>query len=70
LTHARVKCYICRVVGDPSRVLIDSDRRYFSEMKTWSLTYTWQSSELWWNRPDYSSLSVEVAPLKAATHLN
>jgi hypothetical protein len=23
-----------------SRVLIDSDRRYFSDMKTWSLTYT------------------------------
>jgi hypothetical protein len=24
----------------PSRVLIDSDRRYFSDMKTWSLPYT------------------------------
>jgi hypothetical protein len=24
----------------PSWVLIDSDRRYFSDMKTWSLTYT------------------------------
>jgi hypothetical protein len=26
----------------PSWVLIDSDRRYFSDMKTWSLTYTEQ----------------------------
>jgi hypothetical protein len=24
----------------PSWVLIDSDRRYFSDMKTWSLPYT------------------------------
>jgi hypothetical protein len=24
----------------PIWVLIDSDRRYFSDMKTWSLTYT------------------------------
>jgi hypothetical protein len=27
LTYERVKCYICRVVEDPSWVLIDSDRR-------------------------------------------
>jgi hypothetical protein len=40
LTNARVKCYICHVVGDPRWILIDSDRRYFSDMKTWSLTYT------------------------------
>jgi hypothetical protein len=29
-----------------SWVLIDSDRRYFLGMKTWSLTYAWHSSEL------------------------
>jgi hypothetical protein len=27
-------------------------------------------AETWRNRPNYSSLSVQVAPLKAATHLN
>jgi hypothetical protein len=27
-------------------------------------------SSLWQNRPNYSSLSAQVAPLKAATHLN
>jgi hypothetical protein len=37
LTYARVKCYICRVVEIPSWVLIDSDSRYFSDMKTGSL---------------------------------
>jgi hypothetical protein len=26
--------------------------------------------QLWQNRPNYSSLSAQVAPLKAATHLN
>jgi hypothetical protein len=39
VTYARVKCYICRVVGDPHLSIIDSDRRYFSDMKTYSLTY-------------------------------
>jgi hypothetical protein len=29
-----------------------------------------QGSPLWRNHPDYSSLSAQVAPLKAATHLN
>jgi hypothetical protein len=37
LTYARVKCYICHVVGDPSWVLIDSDCRYFWDIKTRSL---------------------------------
>jgi hypothetical protein len=40
LTYARVKCYICRVIGDPQLSIIDSDRRTFAVMKTWSLTYT------------------------------
>jgi hypothetical protein len=30
----------------PNWVLIYSGRRYFSDMKTWSLPYTKQSSEL------------------------
>jgi hypothetical protein len=30
----------------PSWVLIDSDRRYFTDMKTWPLPYTYQSSEM------------------------
>jgi hypothetical protein len=30
----------------PGWVLIDLDRRYFSDMKTWSLTYTVVTSEL------------------------
>jgi hypothetical protein len=38
LTYARVKCYICRVIGDPQLSIIDSDRRTFAVMKTWSLT--------------------------------
>jgi hypothetical protein len=40
LTYARVKCYICRVIGDPQLSIIDLDRRNFTDMKTWSLTYT------------------------------
>jgi hypothetical protein len=39
LTYARVKCYICRVIGDPQLSIIDSDRRTFAVMKTWSLVY-------------------------------
>jgi hypothetical protein len=39
LTYARVKCYICRVIGDPQLSIIDSDRHNFADMKTWSLTY-------------------------------
>jgi hypothetical protein len=39
LTYARVKCYICRVIGDPQLSIIDSDRRNFTDMKTWSLPY-------------------------------
>ena len=38
LTYERVKSYICRVVGILSWVLINSDRRYFSDMKTRSST--------------------------------
>jgi hypothetical protein len=38
LTYARVKCYICRVIGDPQLSIIDSDRRNFVDMKIWSLT--------------------------------
>jgi hypothetical protein len=38
--YARVKCYICRVIGDPQLSIIDSDRRTFAVMKTWSLPYT------------------------------
>jgi hypothetical protein len=45
LTYARVKCYICRVIGDPQLSIIDSDRRTFAVMKTWSLTYTYNSSK-------------------------
>jgi hypothetical protein len=45
MTYARVKCYMCRVIGDPQLSIIDSDRRSFAVMKTWSLTYTQQSSE-------------------------
>jgi hypothetical protein len=45
LTYARVKCYICCVIGDPQLSIIDSDRRNFADMKTWSLTYTYNSSE-------------------------
>jgi hypothetical protein len=40
LTYARVKCYICRVIGDPQLSIIDSDHRNFANMKTWSLPYT------------------------------
>jgi hypothetical protein len=40
LTYARVKCYICRVIGDPQLSIIDSDRRTSAVMETWSLTYT------------------------------
>jgi hypothetical protein len=29
-----------------------------------------RSDDLWRNRPNYSSLSAQVAPLKAVTHLN
>jgi hypothetical protein len=29
-----------------------------------------ESDQLWRKRPNYSSLSAQVAPLKAATHLN
>jgi hypothetical protein len=39
LTYARVKCYICRVIGDPQLSIIDLDRHTFTVMKTWSLTY-------------------------------
>ena len=39
MTYARVKCYICRVIGDPQLSIIDSDRRTFAVMKTWSLPY-------------------------------
>ena len=39
LTYARVKCYICRVIGDPRLSIIDSDRRTFAVMETWSLPY-------------------------------
>jgi hypothetical protein len=28
------------VIGDPQLSIIDSDRRTFAVMKTWSLTYT------------------------------
>jgi hypothetical protein len=28
------------VIGDPQLSIIDSDRRNFADMKTWSLTYT------------------------------
>jgi hypothetical protein len=45
LTYARVKCYICRVIGDPQLSIIDSDRRTFAVMKTWSLPYTYNSSK-------------------------
>jgi hypothetical protein len=34
LTYARVKCYICHVIGDPQLSIIDSDRRTFAVMKT------------------------------------
>jgi hypothetical protein len=40
LTYARVKCYICRVIGDSHMSIIDSDHRNFADMKTWSLPYT------------------------------
>jgi hypothetical protein len=40
LTYARVKCYMYRVIGDPQLSIIDSDRRTFAVMKTWSLPYT------------------------------
>jgi hypothetical protein len=30
----------------------------------------WFAPSLWQNHPNYSSLSAQVAPLKAATHLN
>ena len=39
MAYARVKCYICRVIGDPQLSIIDSDRRTFAVMKTWSLPY-------------------------------
>jgi hypothetical protein len=39
VAYARVKCYICRVIGDPQLSIIDSDRRTFAVMKTWSLPY-------------------------------
>jgi hypothetical protein len=39
LTYARVKCYICHVIGDPQLSIIDSGRRTFTVMKTWSLPY-------------------------------
>jgi hypothetical protein len=40
LTYARVKCYICRVIGDPQLSIIDLDRRTSAVMETWPLTYT------------------------------
>jgi hypothetical protein len=40
LTYARVKCYICRVIGYPQLSIIDWDRHNFAGMKTWSLPYT------------------------------
>jgi hypothetical protein len=33
LTYARVKCYICRVIGDPQLSIIDSDRHNFTDIK-------------------------------------
>jgi hypothetical protein len=39
MTYARVKCYICRVIGDPQLSIIDSDHRTSAVMETWSLTY-------------------------------
>jgi hypothetical protein len=38
LTYARVKCYICRVVGDPQLVINRFRSSYFSDMKTGSST--------------------------------
>ena len=40
LTYARVKCYICRVIGDPQLGINRFGSPYFSDKKTWSLTYT------------------------------
>jgi hypothetical protein len=33
------------VIGDPQLSIIDSDRRTFAVMKTWSLPYTYNSSK-------------------------
>jgi hypothetical protein len=38
LTYARVKCYICRVVGDPQLGINRFGSPYFSDMKTGSST--------------------------------
>jgi hypothetical protein len=38
LTYARVKCYICHVVGDPHLGINRFRSPYFSDMKTGSLT--------------------------------
>jgi hypothetical protein len=39
LTYARVKCYICRVVGDPQRGINRFGSPNFSDMKTGSSTF-------------------------------
>jgi hypothetical protein len=38
LTYVRVKCYICRVVGDPQLGINRFGSPYFSDMKTRSST--------------------------------
>jgi hypothetical protein len=38
LTYARVKCYICRVVGDPQQGINQFGSPNFSDMKTGSST--------------------------------
>jgi hypothetical protein len=40
----------------PSWVLIDSDRRYFSDMKTWSLTYNLSHG---WNHNEQKSCCID-----------
>jgi hypothetical protein len=56
LTYARVKCYICRVIGDPQLSIIDSDRRTFAVMKTWSLTYNLSQDVNIMNKNDIVSM--------------
>jgi hypothetical protein len=40
LTYARVKCYICRVVGDPQLGINRFGSPNFSDMKTGSSTFS------------------------------
>jgi hypothetical protein len=52
LIYARVKCYICRVIGDPQLSIINLDRRTFMVMKTWSLPYNLSQDVNFMNKND------------------